>query len=162
MIIPKLTLSQYLTQSSHKVLTRFSNQRIVQLRNLRIIEIIEIDPDSYQICEITARPDRGDAYSQQLHLDELIENIAQLANNKNMCYVTWNIDAVLALNRGLSKYRAKLPLDIVTHKHNPNIEIVSKEYEKVFTMIKNGIDTNIISKECEKVLATIENSIISQ
>lgn len=78
--MPKLALDLYLDHSENKVLTRFGYTSIIQLKNLRVLEIIKTDITTYQIREITIGANPRSAYASNLNTNDVIEKITRLSN----------------------------------------------------------------------------------
>ena len=130
------------------MLIQFGNKSIIQLKNLRVLEIIETNIETgfatYQVREITIGTNSNNAYASHLNTNDVIEKITRLSNNSNTYFVTWSIDDVLALDKRLSRKHARLALLTAIKNHNPTV----------------GINFEVITKECENVFKIIENDII--
>jgi hypothetical protein len=101
---------------------------LVQIANLKLVEIQILGLNCYCVCEIT----RGN-YSESeseigienlAHYLQLLESSSwrSIPDPDRICHV-WHIDDVFSLNKGLDRAQARSVLQLVAETHNAEVGI---------------------------------------
>jgi hypothetical protein len=122
------TIEELLTNLNIIPIRREKDTILVQLANLKLVEIQILRLNCYCVCEIT----RG-KYSQSeseigienlAHYLQLLESSSwrSIPDPDRICHV-WHVDDVLSLNKGLDRAQARSVLQLVAETHNAEVGI---------------------------------------
>ena len=115
--------------------------KLVQLKNLKLVQIELREDDSYVIQEVT-QGKAGERW-EDISIETVIEHIQMLEGGNDTFAKIWHVDDVLSINSTLSRDRARLVLIMAMDNHDANIGInweVLKDYiDRVLEMEAAGI-----------------------
>jgi hypothetical protein len=136
-----LTIDAYLNHYGYAVIRDEGKHKLVQLKNLKLVQIESSEDRSYIIQEVT-QGKAGECW-EDISVETLIEHIQMLEGGNDTFAKIWHVDDVLSINSDLSRDRARLVLTMAMDNHDANIGInweVLKEYvSQVLEMEAAGI-----------------------
>lgn len=135
------TIANYLEYYGYAVIRSEGQRKLVQLKNLKLVQIESILNRSYIIQEVTLGQ-AGERW-EDISIETVIEHIQMLEGGQDVYSKIWHIDDVLSIDPTLSRDRARLVLQMAMDNHNANIGInwdVLKFYiQQVIEMVGAGI-----------------------
>ncbi|WP_373539005.1 hypothetical protein [Chamaesiphon sp.] len=135
------TITTYLEHYGYAVIRAEGEHKLVQLKNLKLVQIESIPDRSYIIQEVTLGQ-AGERW-EDISIETVIEHIQMLEGGQDVYSKIWHIDDVLSIDPTLSRDRARLVLQMVMDNHDANIGInwdVLKSYiQQVVEMVGAGI-----------------------
>jgi hypothetical protein len=136
-----MTITTYLEHYGYAVIRAEGEHKLVQLKNLKLVQI-ESRPDrSYIIQEVT-QGKAGERW-EDFSIETVIEHIQMLEGGQDVYSKIWHIDDVLSIDPTLSRDRARLVLQMAMDNHDASIGInwaVLKSYiQQVVEMVDAGI-----------------------
>jgi hypothetical protein len=136
-----LTIDSYLKHYDYAVIRAEGKNKLVQLKNLKLVQIESSEDRSYIIQEVT-QGKAGERW-EDISVETVIEHIQMLEGGNDTFAKIWHVDDVLSINSDLSRDRARLVLTMAMDNHDANIGInwdVLKEYvDRVLEMEAAGI-----------------------
>jgi hypothetical protein len=117
----QITVDEYLARLNYAVIRDEGLQKLIQLKNLKLVLVEALDNHKYIIQEVTL----GEAGQRWDNIDisTAIANIQTLEGGSDTFYKTWHIDDVLSLNPQLSRDFARLVLQMAMDNHDATIGI---------------------------------------
>jgi hypothetical protein len=135
------TITTYLEHYGYAVIRAEGEHKLVQLKNLKLVQIESIPDRSYIIQEVTLGQ-AGERW-EDISIETVIEHIQMLEGGQDVYSKIWHIDDVLSIDPTLSRDRARLVLQMAMDNHDANIGInwdVLKSYiQQVVEMVGAGI-----------------------
>ena len=136
-----MTITTYLEHYGYAVIRAEGEHKLVQLKNLKLVQIESIPDRSYIIQEVTLGQ-AGERW-EDISIETVIEHIQMLEGGQDVYSKIWHIDDVLSIDPTLSRDRARLVLQMAMDNHDANIGInwdVLKSYiQQVVEMVGAGI-----------------------
>jgi hypothetical protein len=136
-----ISIDTYLNHFNYKPIQNDGENILVQLHNLKLLQVQYKGDDTYIIQEVT-QGKAGERW-EDISIKTVIEHIQMLEGGNDAFSKIWHIDDVLLLEPTLSKNHARLVLQMAIDNHDANIGInweVLKEYiNQVVQMKENGI-----------------------
>jgi hypothetical protein len=117
----QITVDEYLTRLNYAVIRDEGLQKLIQLKNLKLVLVEALDNYKYIIQEVTL----GEAGQRWDNIDAstAIAHIQMLEGDNDTFYKTWHTDDVLSLNPQLSRDFARLVLQMAIDNHDATIGI---------------------------------------
>jgi len=135
------TITTYLEHYGYAVIRAEGEHKLVQLKNLKLVQIESIPDRSYIIQEVTLGQ-AGERW-EDISIETVIEHIQMLEGGQDVYSKIWHVDDVLSIDPTLSRDRARLVLQMAMDNHDANIGInwdVLKSYiQQVVEMVGAGI-----------------------
>jgi hypothetical protein len=135
------TIATYLEHYGYAVIRAEGEHKLVQLKNLKLVQIESRDDGGYIIQEVTL----GQAWErwEDISIETVIEHIQMLEGGQDVYSKIWHIDDVLSIDPNLSRNHARLVLRMAMDNHDASIGInwdVLKSYiQQVVEMVDAGI-----------------------
>jgi hypothetical protein len=137
----QLTVEEYLDRLNYAVIRSEGSTKLIQLRNLKLVQIESSADNSYVIQEVT-QGKTGECWGD-ISIETVIEHIQMLEGGNDTFYKTWHTDDVLYLNPQLSRDFARLVLQMAMDNHDATIginwEILQFHIDRVLEMQSTGI-----------------------
>jgi hypothetical protein len=137
----QLTIDEYLDRLNYAVIRFEGRNKLIQLKNLKLVQIESSADNSYVIQEVT-QGKAGECW-RDISIETVIEHIQMLEGGKDTFYKTWHTDDVLSLNPQLSRDFARLVLQMAMDNHNATIginwEVLQFHIDRVLEMQSTGI-----------------------
>jgi hypothetical protein len=137
----RLTIDTYLKHYDYAVIRDEEKHKLVQLKNLKLVQIESIEDDSYTIQEVTQG--RSGERWEDISIETVIEHIQMLEGGNDTFAKIWHVDDVLSINSDLSRDRARLVLTMAMDNHDANIginwEVLQEYIDRVLEMEAAGI-----------------------
>ncbi len=117
----QITVDEYLARLNYAVIRDEGLQKLIQLKNLKLVLVEALDNHKYIIQEVTL----GEAGQRWDNIDisTAIANIQMLEGGNDTFYKTWHVDDVLSINSDLSRDLARLVLQMAMDNHDATIII---------------------------------------
>jgi hypothetical protein len=136
-----LTIDIYLKHYDYAVIRDDGENKLVQLKNLKLVQIESIADDSYAIQEVTYGK-AGERW-EDISIETVIEHIQMLEGGNDTFAKIWHVDDVLSINSNLSREQARLVLTMAMDNHDANIginwEVLTEYIDRVLEMAAAGI-----------------------
>lgn len=129
------TIEELLTTLNLIPIRREKDTILVQLANLKLVEIQILGLNCYCVREITrgnySQPESEIGIENLTHYLQLLEDsswrlppiaYANASDLDRICHV-WHVDDVLSLNKGLDRAQARSVLQLVAETHNAEVGI---------------------------------------
>jgi hypothetical protein len=122
------TIEELLTTLNLITIRREKDTILVQLANLKLVEIQMLRVDCYCVREITrgnySQPESEIGIENLAHYLQLLESSSwrSIPDPDRICHV-WHVDDVLSLNKGLDRTQARAVLQLVAETHNAEVGI---------------------------------------
>ena len=122
------TIEELLTTLNLIPIRREKDTILVQLANLKLVEIQILELNCYCVCEITrgnySQPESDIGIENLAHYLQLLESSSwrSIPDPDRICHV-WHVDDVLSLNKGLDRTQARSVLELVAETHNAEVGI---------------------------------------
>jgi hypothetical protein len=116
-----LTIDTYLKHYDYAVIRDEGKHKLVQLENLKLVQIESSEDDSYTIQEVT-QGKAGERW-EDISIETVIEHIQMLEGGNDTFSKIWHVDDVLSINSNLSRDRARLVLTMAMDNHDASIGI---------------------------------------
>jgi hypothetical protein len=124
----KQTIEELLTALNLIPIRREKDTILVQLANLKLVEIQILGLNCYCVCEITrgnySQPESDIGIENLAHYLQLLESSSwrSIPDPDRICHV-WHVDDVLSLNKGLDRAQARSVLELVAETHDAEVGI---------------------------------------
>ncbi len=117
----QITVDEYLARLNYAVIREEGLQKLIQLKNLKLVLVKALDRHKYIIQEVTL----GEAGQRWDNIDAstAIAHIQMLEGGTDTFYKIWHTDDVLSLNPKLSRDFARLVLQMAMDNHDATIGI---------------------------------------
>ena len=136
-----LTIDIYLEHYGYATIINDEQHKLVQLKNLKLVQIELSEDDSYTIQEVT-QGKAGERW-EDISIETVIEHIQMLEGGNDTFAKIWHVDDVLSINSTLSRERARLVLTMAMDNHDANIginwEVLTEYIDRVLEMEAAGI-----------------------
>ena len=136
-----MTIDTYLEHYGYAVIRDDGKHKLVQLKNLKLIQIESSEDNSYVIQEVT-QGKAGERWGD-ISIETVIEHIQMLEGGNDNFSKIWHVDDVLSINSDLSRDRARLVLTMAMDNHDANIginwEVLTEYIDRVLEMEAAGI-----------------------
>jgi hypothetical protein len=136
-----VTISTYLEHYGYAVIRAEGEHMLVQLKNLKLVQIESRSDDSYIIQEVTLGQ-AGERW-EDVSIGIVIEHMQMLEGGQDVYSKIWHVDDVLSIDPTLSRDRARLVLQMAMDNHDADLGInwgVLKAYiNQVLEMVSAGI-----------------------
>ena len=136
-----MTIDTYLKHYGYAVIRDDGKYKLVQLKNLKLVQIESSEDDSYAIQEVT-QGKAGERW-EDISIETVIEHIQMLEGGNDTFSKIWHVDDVLSINSNLSRERARLVLTMAMDNHDANIginwEVLTAYIDRVLEMAAAGI-----------------------
>jgi hypothetical protein len=136
-----LTIDSYLNHYGYAVIRDDEKHKLVQLKNLKLVQIESSEDRSYIIQEVT-QGIAGEIW-EDISVETVIEHIQMLEGGNDTFAKIWHVDDVLSINSALSRDRARLVLTMAMDNHDANIginwEVLQEYIDRVLEMEAAGI-----------------------
>jgi hypothetical protein len=137
----QLTIDAYLEHYGYATIINDEKHKLVQLKNLKLVQIESIEDDSYTIQEVT-QGKAGERW-EDIGIETVIEHIQMLEGGNDTFAKIWHVDDVLSINSTLSRNHARLILTMAMDNHDANIginwEVLTEHIDRVLEMEAAGI-----------------------
>jgi hypothetical protein len=97
----QITIDEYLDRLNYAVIRAEGNTKLIQLKNLKLIEIESSADNSYVVQEVT-QGKAGECWGD-ISLETVIEHIQMLEGGNDTFAKSWHVDDVLSINSELSR-----------------------------------------------------------
>jgi hypothetical protein len=137
----QITVDEYLARLDYAVIRDEGLQKLIQLKNLKLVVFEALDNHKYIIQEVTL----GLAGQRWDNIDAstAIAHIQTLEGGNDTFYKIWHTDDVLSLNPKLSRNFARLVLQMAIDNHDATIginwEVLEIYISQVLEMQSAGI-----------------------
>jgi hypothetical protein len=121
-------IEELLTDLNLIPIQREKDTILVQLANLKLVEIQILGLNCYCVCEITrgnySQPESDIGIENLAHYLQLLESSSwrSIPDPERICHI-WHVDDVLSLNKGLDRTQARSVLQLVAETHNAEVGI---------------------------------------
>jgi hypothetical protein len=136
-----MTIDTYLEHYGYAAIRDDRKHKLVQLKNLKLVQIELSEDDSYIIQEVT-QGKAGERW-EDIGIETVIEHIQMLEGGNDTFAKIWHVDDVLSINSTLSRERARLVLTMAIDNHDANIginwEVLTEYIDRVLEMAAAGI-----------------------
>jgi hypothetical protein len=136
-----LTIDTYLKHCGYTVIRDEGRNKLVQLKNLKLVQIESIAENSYVIQEVT-QGKAGERW-EDISIETVIEHVQMLEGGNDTFAKIWHVDDVLSINSDLSRERARLVLTMAMDNHDASIginwEVLTEYISQVIEMEAAGI-----------------------
>ncbi|PSB52857.1 hypothetical protein [Chamaesiphon polymorphus] len=136
-----MTIDTYLEHYGYAAIRDDGQNKLVQLKNLKLVQIESSVDNSYIIQELT-QGKAGERW-EDISIETVIEHIQMLEGGNDTFAKIWHVDDVLSINSTLSRERARLVLTMAMDNHDANIginwEVLTEYVSQVLEMEAAGI-----------------------
>jgi hypothetical protein len=136
-----MTIDAYLKHYGYVAIINDGKHKLVQLKNLKLVQIELSEDNSYVIQEVT-QGKAGERW-EDISIETVIEHIQMLEGGNDTFSKIWHVDDVLSINSNLSRERARLVLTMAMDNHDANIginwEVLTEYIDRVLEMAAAGI-----------------------
>ena len=137
----QITVDEYLNRLNYTVIRTEGRNKLIQLKNLKLVQIESDTDNSYVIQEVT-QGKTGERW-EDVSICTVIEHIQRLEGGNDTFYKTWHVDDVLSINSDLSRDLARLVLQMAMDNHDAtsgiNWEVLQIYIDRVLEMSAAGI-----------------------
>ena len=112
----QITVDEYLNRLNYTVIRTEGRNKLIQLKNLKLVQIESDTDNSYVIQEVT-QGKTGERW-EDVSICTVIEHIQRLEGGNDTFYKTWHVDDVLSINSDLSRDLARLVLQMAMDNHD--------------------------------------------
>jgi hypothetical protein len=137
----QITVDEYLNRLNYAVIRTEGRNKLIQLKNLKLVQIESDTDNSYVIQEVT-QGKTGERW-EDVSIGTVIEHIQRLEGGNDTFYKTWHVDDVLSINSDLSRDYARLVLTMAIDNHDATIginwEVLQIYIDRVLEMSAAGI-----------------------
>jgi hypothetical protein len=137
-----MTIDTYLKHHNYTPIIDNGQNLLLQLKNLKLVQIDLGENNSYTIQEVT-QGKQGELWSD-ISIKTAIEHIQMLEGGNNSFSKVWHVNDVIAIDSTLSQNHARLVLQMTMDNHDPAI----------------GINNKVLTKYIHKVLKMKADDII--
>jgi hypothetical protein len=137
-----ITIDTYLKQFNYEPIRDDGENILIQLHNLKLLQIQYEGNNNYAIQEVT-QGKAGERW-EDISIGIVIEHIQMLEGGNDTFSKIWHVDDVLSIDSTLSRDHARLVLQMAIDNHNPAV----------------GINTKVLTKYIRKVLKMKADDII--
>jgi hypothetical protein len=136
-----ITIHTYLAHCEYIPVRVDGENILVQLKNLKLVQIQSKGNDSYAIQEVTQGKE-GEHW-EDISIETVIKHIQILEGGNDSFSKIWHIDDVLSLDSTLTHNHARLVLQMAMDNHDPaigiNQKVLGKYIKQVIKMKRDGI-----------------------
>ena len=136
-----LSIDTYLKHYGYTAIRDDGKHKLVQLKNLKLVQIELSADDSYIIQEVTQG--KAGEHWEDIGIETVIEHIQMLEGGNDTFAKIWHVNDVLSINSTLSREQARLVLTIAVDNHDANIginwEVLQEYVSQVLEMETAGI-----------------------
>jgi hypothetical protein len=136
-----ISIDTYFNHFNYKPIQNDGKNILVQLHNLKLLQIQYKGDDTYIIQEVT-QGKAGERW-EDISIETVILHIQMLEDGNDTFSKIWHVNDVLALDSTLSKNYARLVLKMAMDNHDAaigiNQKVLIKYIKQVVEMKKNGI-----------------------
>jgi hypothetical protein len=136
-----MTIDTYLKHHNYTPIIDNGQNLLLQLKNLKLVQIDLGENNSYTIQEVT-QGKQGELWSD-ISIKTAIDHIQMLEGGNNSFSKVWHVNDVIAIDSTLSQNHARLVLQMAIDNHNPavgiNTKVLTKYIRKVLKMKADGI-----------------------
>jgi hypothetical protein len=136
-----ITIDTYLKQFNYEPIRDDGENILIQLHNLKLLQIQYKGKNNYVIQEVT-QGNAGERW-EDISIETVIEHIQMLEGGNDTFSKVWHVDDVLLINSDLSRNHARLVLQMVMDNHDPaigiNQKVLGKYIKQVIKMKRDGI-----------------------
>ena len=144
----QMTIDRYLTHHNYAVIYDNGNEKLIQLKNLKLVWIDSIDLGKYTLEEVTLG--RDGSQFENVDISTVIDRIQDLEGGNDSFSKSWHVDDVLMLDSSLSQQQARLVLTMAIDNHDAAVGInwdVLKVYiRQVLEITNTSTDTSSPSR----------------
>jgi hypothetical protein len=137
----QITVDEYINRLNYAVIRTEGRNKLIQLKNLKLVQIESDTDNSYVIQEVT-QGKTGERW-EDVSIGTVIEHIQRLEGGNDTFYKTWHVDDVLSINSDLSRDLARLVLQMAMDNHDATIginwEVLQIYIDRVLEMSAAGI-----------------------
>ncbi|WP_309729919.1 hypothetical protein [Chamaesiphon sp. OTE_75_metabat_556] len=137
----QITINEYLDQLNYSVIRSDGRNKLIQLKNLKLVQIESSADNSYVIQEVT-QGKAGECWGD-ISIETVIEHIQMLEGGNDTFAKIWHVDDVLSINSDLSREQARLVLTMAMDNHDANCginwEVLQQYVDQVLEMVAAGI-----------------------
>ncbi len=117
----QITIDEYLNRLNYAVIRSEESTKLIQLKNLKLVQI-ELSADNRYVIQEVTQGKTGECWGD-ISLETVIEHIQMLEGGNDTFYKIWHTDDVLSLNPKLSRDFARLVLQMAMDNHDATIGI---------------------------------------
>jgi hypothetical protein len=136
-----MTIDTYLKHHNYTPIINNGQNLLVQLKNLKLVQIELGENNSYIIQEIT-QGKQGELW-KDISIEIAIKHIQMLEGGNDSFSKVWHVNDVLAIDSTLSQNHARLVLQMAIDNHDfavgINTKVLTKYIRKVLKMKADGI-----------------------
>jgi hypothetical protein len=136
-----MTIDTYLEHYGYAAIRDDGKHKLVQLKNLKLVQIELREDDGYIIQEVT-QGNAGERW-EDISVETVIEHIQMLEGGNDTFAKIWHVDDVLSINSNLSRNHARLVLTMAMDNHDATIginwEVLTEYIDRVLEMAAEGI-----------------------
>jgi hypothetical protein len=136
-----MTIDNYLEHNGYATIIDDGKHKLIQLKNLKLIQIELRGNNSYIIQEVTQG--KVGEILKDIRIDKVVEHIQMLEGGNDFFAHIWHVDDVLSINSTLSRDWARLVLTMAMDNHDSNVginwEVLQKYVSQVLAMEAAGI-----------------------
>lgn len=136
-----ITIDTYLKQFNYKPIRDDEENILIQLHNLKLLQIQHNGSNNYAIQEVTQG--KADERWEDISIETVVEHIQMLEGGNDTFSKIWHINDVLLLDSTLSRNHARLVLQMAMDNHDPaigiNQKVLGKYIKQVIKMKRDGI-----------------------
>jgi hypothetical protein len=136
-----ITIDTYLKQFNYEPIRDDGENILIQLHNLKLLQIQYEGNNNYAIQEVT-QGKAGERW-EDISIETVIKHIQMLEGGNDIFSKIWHVDDVLLINSDLSRNHARLVLQMAMDNHDPTIgtnqKVLGKHIKQVVRMKRDGI-----------------------
>jgi len=124
-----LTIDTYLEHYGYTAIRDEGKHKLIQLKNLKLVQIELSEDRSYIIQEVT-QGKAGERW-EDISIETVIEHIQMLEGGNDTFAKIWHVDDVLSINSTLSRERARLVLTMALDTMMPTLELTGTFFKNI-------------------------------
>jgi hypothetical protein len=137
----QITIDEYLDRLNYAVIRSEGSTKLIQLKNLKLVQI-ELSADNRYVIQEVTQGKTGECWGD-ISLETVIEHIQMLEGGNDTFAKIWHVDDVLSINSELSREQARLVLTMAMDNHDANCginwEVLQQYVDQVLEMVAAGI-----------------------
>ncbi len=110
-----MTIDTYLKHYGYTAILDDAKHKLVQLKNLKLVQIELSEDNSYVIQEVTQG--KAEERWEDISIETVVEHIQMLEGGNDTFAKIWHVDDVLSINSNLSRNHARLVLTMAMDDH---------------------------------------------
>jgi hypothetical protein len=138
----QITIDLYLTHHGYAVIQDNGHEKLIQLKNLKLVWIELLDSGKYTLEEVTLGRDGNRC--ENIDASTAIAQIQELEGGNDIFYKVWHVDDVLSISPRLDRDLARLVLTMAVEQHDSNIGINWDVIREYIGQVRNMKATGII------------------